>query len=49
MCMPPRLGRHTRHRKAGNFVINALAAYSIKPTKPSIGFNVLENEALVPS
>jgi hypothetical protein len=43
---------HTRHRSVVNFMINALAAlaaYCLKPTKPSISINALENTRLIPN
>jgi IS5 family transposase len=44
--------QHTRHRSVVNFMINALAAlaaYTLKPTKPSITINALENSRLIPN
>ncbi len=43
---------HTRHRKPDNFLINvlaALAAYTLKPRKPSINLNQVENNTLIPN
>jgi hypothetical protein len=41
--------QHSRHRNDINFMINAiaaLAAYTVKPTKPPITINTLENMSL---
>ncbi len=43
---------HSRHRKPDNFLVNllaALAAYTLKPRKPSINLKAVENAALIPS
>ena len=44
--------QHTRHRSVVNFMINALAAlaaYTLKSTKPSITINAFENTRLIPN
>jgi len=43
---------HSRHRKPDNFLVNllaALAAYTLKPRKPSINLNAIKKSALSPS
>ena len=43
---------HTRHRKPDNFLVNlmaALAAYTLKPRKPSINLKPIENSVLIPN
>ena len=43
---------HSRHRKPDNFLVNllaALAAYTLKPRKPSINLKAIGNTALIPS
>ncbi len=43
---------HSRHRKPDNFLVNmlaALAAYTLKPRKPSINLKSIGNTALIPS
>jgi hypothetical protein len=43
---------HSRHRKPDNFLVNllaALAAYTLKPRKPSINLNAIKKSALIPS
>jgi len=43
---------HSRHRKPDNFLVNllaALAAYTLKPRKPSINLKATANKALIPS
>ncbi len=43
---------HSRHRNPDNFLVNllaALAAYTLKPRKPSINLKAIGNTALIPS
>jgi hypothetical protein len=43
---------HSRHRKPDNFLINilaALAAYTLKPRKPSINLKAIEKSSLIPN
>jgi hypothetical protein len=43
---------HSRHRKPDNFLINilaALAAYTLKPRKPSISLTAIEKSVLIPN
>jgi len=43
---------HSRHRKPDNFLVNllaALAAYTLKPRKPSINLKAIRNTSLIPS
>ncbi len=43
---------HSRHRKPDNFLVNllaALAAYTLKPRKPSINLKAIGNTDLIPS
>ena len=43
---------HSRHRKPDNFLVNllaALAAYTLKPRKPSINLKTIGNAAVIPS
>ena len=43
---------HSRHRKPDNFLVNllaALAAYTLKPRKPSINLKAIQKSALIPN